>query len=127
MNEGLNIRIKLANSQNLEGSHWLEDLRVELQQELDISCDTETTKAPEETMAVDITTAIAIASLALNMVGTLLTILNHRRKQSNRSSITVTGENYNYTVSDLTDEERERILQDITQKKLKHVNIHMND
>lgn len=31
MSAGTNIRIELANGQNLEGGHWLEELRSELQ------------------------------------------------------------------------------------------------
>ncbi len=127
MSEGTKIRIELANDQNLEGGHWLEELRSELQQELEVSCSTETAKAPEGTMAVGITTAIVIANLVLSTIGMLLKILEHRRGKSNRSSITVKAENYSYTVTDLTDEEREKILHDIEHKKLKNLVITVND
>lgn len=127
MSAGTNIRIELANGQNLEGGHWLEELRSELQQELEVSCSAETAKAPEGTMAVDIITALAIANLALSAIGMLLKILEHRRGKSHRSSITVKAENYSYTVTDLTDEEREKILHDIEQKKLKNLVITVKD
>ncbi len=127
MAEEITIRIECADSQDIEKSHWLEELQGELQQELGVSCQAETEKAPEGTMGVGITTAITLANFALSAIGMLLTILEHRRKTSNRTSLTVKGDNYTYTITDLADEERDKILQDLKNKNLKNVTLQVND
>ena len=117
MTENTGIRIELANNPRFEDSQCLEDMRSDLQKELEIDVERESDKPDGDKLNGGLTTAIAIASLSLSIFNAVLATIEFYKRPIGK--IIVTEENgVSWERDYYNDEDREKFLDDIRSKRL---------
>ena len=119
----LDIQIEASES-NIETGIWLDELDNQIQEELELKTIKEKEGAPANTMDGGVTIGIAIAGLILSSLSTLLSVLDFQMKKSKNTTITIVGENYTRTISNLSQDEASQLLKEIEDKN--HRNIQIN-
>jgi hypothetical protein len=119
--ENIGIRI-VTDGISVESSHWLQELRFELQKKLEIPCTLETVKNPKDTQAADLASVIAIATLSVNSLSLLISIIQYyviQRSSKPSNQITINDTNGN-KINISTDKSVPiKIIQDFQNKKSK--------
>jgi hypothetical protein len=128
MTNEVNFRIEIVvdevDDKVIANSQWLSDLSAELQRELEIPCQVEKIRSPEDTQAGDIVIAVGILNLSIAALGIMWSIIKMRRCGSITLEKTLKdGTKIVLAKGNLTDDElkkyEERILQDVEAKQLR--------
>jgi hypothetical protein len=128
MTNEVNFRIEIVvdevDDKVIANSQWLSDLSAELQRELEIPCQVEKIRSPEDTQAGDIVIAVGILNLSIAALGIMWSIIKMRRCGSITLEKTLKdGTKIVVAKGNLTDDElkkyEERILQDVEAKQLR--------
>ena len=121
----LDIQIEASES-NIETGIWLDELDNQIQEELELKTIKEKEGAPANTMDGGVTIGIAIAGLILSSLSTLLSVLDFQMKKSKNTTITIVGENYTRTISNLSQDEASQLLKEIEDKNLRNIQINVD-